>query len=334
MKCKVKMNFFPKTIIVTGPTATGKTALAVALAERFGGEIISVDSRQVFRGMDIGSGKDLAEYGKVPYHLIDVADPGEAYDLYSFVRDARSALVDIAERRKLPILCGGSVLYLDALLKGYKLEGAKPDMELRTKLDELSLAELNSRLDELSPPDLAEFKDRDNPLRVRRAIENTLSTGRAVSLNSEDGLLANALVLGVYYPRKTVHERVEKRLDARLQAGMIDEIRDLHEKQNVPWAVLERYGLEYRHVSEYLQGKCDYALMRNTLLYSIRKFVKRQDIWFRKLERENVDIHWVENGCVETAAALTEKFLKGDPLPPGSIKLSETFYGTQSSKNH
>ena len=328
------MNFFPKTIIVTGPTATGKTALAVALAEKFGGEIISVDSRQVFRGMDIGSGKDLSEYGNVPYHLIDVAEPGEPYDLFSFVQDARRALADIVQRKKLPILCGGSVLYLDALLKGYTLAGAKPDMELRTELDKLSLAELNRKLDELAPADLAEFKDRDNALRVRRAIENTLATNRAVSLSSEAGLLDNSLVLGVYFPRKTVHERVEKRLDARLQEGMIDEIHDLHEKKNVPWEVLERYGLEYRHVSEYLQGKCDYAVMRNTLLYSIRKFVKRQDIWFRKLEREGVDIHWVENGSVTSAADLVERFLNGESLPPSPIRLSETFYGTQSSKSY
>ena len=326
------MNFFPKTIIVSGPTATGKTALAVALAERFNGEIISVDSRQVFRGMDIGSGKDLAEYGNVPYHLIDVADPGEPYDLFAFVRDARAALKDIFQRGKLPVLCGGSVMYLDALLKGYTLNGAKPDLDLRTRLDKLSLEELNSKLNELAPADLAQFKDRDNALRVRRAIENTLSTGRAVKKDFEDGLLDDSLVLGVYYPRKTVHERVEKRLDARLQEGMIDEISNLHENHAVPWEVLERYGLEYRHVSEYLQGKCDYETMRNTLLYSIRKFVKRQDIWFRKLEREGVDIHWVENGSVEAAAGLTEKFLKGESLPDSAIKLAETFYGNQTSK--
>ena len=327
------MDFFLKTIIVTGPTATGKTALAVALAQRFNGEIVSVDSRQVFRGMDIGSGKDLAEYGDVPYHLIDVADPGEPYDLYAFVHDARKAVKDILQRNRLPILCGGSVLYLDALLRGYTLSGARPDAELREALDKLSLEELNRRLDELAPADIAQFKERDNPLRVRRAIENTLSAGRAIVQESEAGLLENSLVLGVYFPRKTVHERVEKRLDARLQEGMIDEIRDLHEKNGVAWDVLERYGLEYRHVSEYLQGKCDYISMRNTLLYSIRKFVKRQDIWFRKLEREGVDIHWVENGNVEVTGVLAGKFLRGEQLPPSPIRLSETFYGEQSSKN-
>ena len=326
------MNFFPKTIIVTGPTATGKTALAVDLARRFDGEIISVDSRQVFRGMDIGSGKDLAEYGNIPYHLIDVADPGEPYDLFAFVRDARKALNDIVQRGKLPILCGGSVLYLDALLKGYSLDGAKPDMVLRESLDKLSLSELNCKLDELAPPDLSQIKDRDNALRVRRAIENTLAVGNAVRKNADDGLLDNSLVIGVYYPRKTVHERVESRLDSRLQQGMIDEIRYLHDEKGVAWETLERYGLEYRHVSEYLQGKCDYVSMRNTLLYSIRKFVKRQDIWFRKLEREGVNIHWVENGNADVAADLTAKFLAGEILPESKLKLSETFYGTQSSK--
>ena len=326
------MNFFPKTIIVTGPTATGKTALAVELARRFDGEIISVDSRQVFRGMDIGSGKDLAEYGDVPYHLIDVADPDEPYDLFAFVRDARSALTDIVRRNKLPVLCGGSVLYLDALLKGYSLDGAKPDMALRENLDKLSLAELNRKLDELAPPDLEQFKDRDNALRVRRAIENTLAAGSAVRRNVEAGLLENSLVIGVYYPRKTVHERVESRLDSRLQQGMIEEIKYLHDEKHVAWKTLERYGLEYRHVSEYLQGKCDYTVMRNTLLYSIRKFVKRQDIWFRKLEREGVNIHWVENGNADVAADLTTRFLAGEVLPESPLKLSETFYGTQSSK--
>ena len=224
------------------------------------------------------------------------------------------------------------MLYLDALLKGYTLDGAKPDMALRESLDKLSLTELNRKLDELDPPDLEQFKDRDNALRVRRAIENTLAVGSAVRKNADDGLLENSLVLGVYYPRKTVHERVEIRLDSRLQQGMIDEIKFLHDEKAVAWETLERYGLEYRHVSEYLQGKCDYVSMRNTLLYSIRKFVKRQDIWFRKLEREGVNIYWVENGNADVAADLTAKFLAGEVLPESKLKLSETFYGTQSSK--
>jgi tRNA dimethylallyltransferase len=321
------MDFFQQTIVVTGPTATGKTALAVRLAEIFDSEIVSVDSRQVFRYMDIGSGKDLAEYGNVPYHLLDVADPGEPYDLFTYLKQAQTAIKDIQMRGKLAILCGGSTMYLDALLRGYELTGAAPDMALRNELDKLSLAELNAKLDALAPADLAHFKDRDNPLRIRRAIENTLTTGSALSGGRDNALLDNSLIIGVYFPRSVVHQRVELRLDARLQEGMIDEVRNLHEQHQVPWEVLERYGLEYRYVSQYLQGVLDYETMRNTLLFSIRKFVKRQDIWFRKMERENICIHWVKEGNVNEAADLCKRFLAGEALPESPIKLSETFYG-------
>jgi tRNA dimethylallyltransferase len=326
------MSFFPETIVVTGPTATGKTALAVKLAEYFNGEIVSVDSRQVFRHMDIGSGKDLGEYGNVPYHLLDVVDPGEPYDLFTYLDQAKKALQDIAARGKMPLLCGGSTMYLDALLRGYELSGAAPDMELRNLLDQLSLEELNARLDELAPPDLDSFKDRDNALRLRRAIENTLATGKACCVGNDDTLLKNSLVLGVYFPRQEVHQRVENRLDSRLAEGMIDEVKNLHEVYGVSWEVLERYGLEYRYVSLYLQGKLDYKSMRDQLLYSIRKFVKRQDIWFRKMERENIDIHWVMRGNFDEARSLVEKFLAHEPLPDSPVKLSETFYGNKINK--
>ena len=277
--------------------------------------------------MDIGSGKDLAEYGNVPYHLLDVADPGEPYDLFTYLKQAQAAIKDIQMRGKLAILCGGSTMYLDALLRGYELTGAAPDMALRNELDKLSLTELNAKLDALAPADLAHFKDRDNPLRIRRAIENTLNTGSAMSMGKSNALLDSALILGVYFPRSVVHQRVELRLDARLQAGMIEEVRNLHEQHQVPWEVLERYGLEYRYVSQYLQGVLDYETMRNTLLFSIRKFVKRQDIWFRKMERENICIHWVKEGNVNEAADLCKRFLAGETLPESPIKLSETFYG-------
>lgn len=321
------MSFFPATIIVTGPTATGKTALAVDLAEKFNGEIVSVDSRQVYKHMDIGSGKDLAEYGDIPYHMIDVAEPGTVFDLFSFVPQAFAAVENIAARGKLPILCGGSTMYLDALLRGYSLNGAKPDMVLRNELDKLSLEELNSKLDSLMPPDLAEFKERDNPLRVRRAIENTLTCGCAVITERHGGLLENSLILGVYYPRKEVHARVELRLDERLQHGMIEEIKALHEVNAVPYENLERYGLEYKFVSLYLQNVLDYSAMRDQLLFAIRKFVKRQDIWFRKMEREGVNIHWLLRGDRAEAQMMVQKFLNGEALPESPIKLSETFYG-------
>jgi tRNA dimethylallyltransferase len=326
------MSFFPETIVVTGPTATGKTALAVKLAQIFNGEIVSVDSRQVFKHMDIGSGKDLAEYGSVPYHLIDVVDPGKPYDLYTYLAQAQAALRDIAARGRLPILCGGSTMYLDALLRNYTLSGAAPDMALRSELDQLTLEQLNARLDELAPSDLDSFKDRDNALRIRRAIENTLACGKACCSSGDNALLDKSLILGVYFPRNEVHKRVEMRLDARLAEGMIEEVKALHDIHSVPWETLERYGLEYRYVSLYLQGKLEYKAMRDQLLYSIRKFVKRQDIWFRKMERENINIHWLLHGNINEAKELTEKFLAHAPLPESFIKLSQTFYGNTPNK--
>jgi len=321
------MSFFPETIVITGPTATGKTALAVKLAQIFDGEIVSVDSRQVYRHMDIGSGKDLSEYGCVPYHLIDVADPGTPYDLFTYLEQAQAAIRNIASRGRLPILCGGTTMYLDALLRGYALQGAPPDAALRQELDQLPLAELNKKLDELAPADLAEFKDRCNPLRVRRAIENALSCGRCGCVKNSGALLANSLIIGVYFPRPEVHKRVEIRLDERLKNGMIEEIKALHDVHNVSFEALDRYGLEYRYVARYLQGLMDYQTMRNTLLYSIRKFVKRQDIWFRKMERENINIHWIPRGDINEAGELVRKFLAHQELPPSPIKLSEIFYG-------
>lgn len=326
------MRDFPKTLAVTGPTATGKTALAVWLAREFSGEIISVDSRQVFRGMDLGTGKDLEEYGGVPYHLIDVADPGEEFDLHRFVTLAEAARAAVAARGHLPILAGGSTLYLDALLRGYELPGSAPDPEFRAELDRRTLAELNAALDKLNPPGLAQFRDRDNRLRVRRAIEIVRTTGQLPPESRRDRRPVEAtLILGVYYPRDEVRKRIEQRLDARLAAGLVDEVAMLH-RNGVSWERLERFGLEYRYVAELLQNKLDFNVMRDTLLDRIRQFAKRQDIWFRKMEREGVAIHWLPGGDREAARRLTAAFLAGEALPPPALRMAETHYGPQSSR--
>ena len=275
-----------KIVAVTGPTATGKTALAVALARRFDAEIVSVDSRQVYRHMDIGTGKDLDEYGEVKYHLIDIADPAtEVYDLARFCRDAAAAICDIAARGRNIILCGGTALYLAALLENYELPGGK-----------------------LSPRETGKVRERQNP----------------------DGepsfklpFRAEYLVLGVLFPRQVVRERIAVRLDARLAAGMIDEIRDLTEKYGVSPEKLEFFGLEYREVGRYLKGECSFEEMRGTLLDRIRQFAKRQDIFFRKLEREGSRIYWLPEGRFSTAAELVEKFLSGAPLPPVTYRLAD-----------
>ena len=275
-----------KIVAVTGPTATGKTALAVALARRFDAEIVSVDSRQVYRHMDIGTGKDLDEYGGVKYHLIDIADPAtEVYDLARFCRDASNAVLDIAARDKNIILCGGTALYLAALLNDYELPGGK-----------------------LSPR-------QPGKARERQAADGAPSFKLP--------FMADHLVLGVLFPRAVVRERIAARLDARLAAGMIDEVRDLTEKYGVPMEKLEFFGLEYREVGRYLKGECTREEMRDTLLDRIRQFVKRQDIFFRKLEREGNAIYWLPEGNFAQAEALVRKFLAGEPLPPVVYRLAD-----------
>ena len=280
------MNEKLKIVAVTGPTATGKTALAVALARRFDAEIVSVDSRQVYRHMDIGTGKDLDEYGEVKYHLIDIADPAtEVYDLARFCRDASTAVLDIAARGRNIILCGGTALYLAALLKSYELPGGK-----------------------LSPREAGKVRERQNP------------DGEP---SFKFPFRAEYLVLGVLFPRQVVRERIAARLDARLAAGMIDEIRDLTEKYGVPQEKLEFFGLEYREVCRYLNGECSYEEMRGTLLDRIRQFAKRQDIFFRKLEREGNRIYWLPQGDFSQAEMLVRKFLAGDPLPEITYRLAD-----------
>lgn len=279
-----------KTLVVTGPTATGKTALAVKLARLYPAEIVSADSRQVYRGMDVGTGKDLDEYGLVPHHLIDVADPGhEVYNLSRFMRDAYRAIWEIASRGKLPILCGGTALYLAALLNGYRLPGgALPPREKGVE-------------------------------RVRQNPEHEESFKPPFELDP--------LILGVYYPRREVHARIEARLDDRLTDGMVDEVRNLHEINGVSFDQLEFFGLEYREVSRYLKQECTLLEMRNTLLYRIRQFAKRQDIFFRKLEREGHPIHWLKAGKDPDPCELLEKFLNNEPLPPPAFRLCDINYG-------
>lgn len=277
-----------KIAVITGPTATGKTALAVELAKEFSGEIISVDSRQVYRGMDIGSGKDLAEYGDVPYHLIDIADPAtDTYNLFEFCSDAFAAIEDISNRGKLPILCGGTALYLNALLQSYHLPGGK--------LPERRTGEPRTRQDGTEPAFVPPFA-------------------------------LDALVMGVYFPRKTVRARIEARLDARFASGMIDEVKRLHDS-GVPYEKLEFFGLEYREIARYLQNLCSFEEMRETLLNRIRQFAKRQDIFFRKMERENINIYWLNEGKEPDPRKLLRDFIANNTLPEIGFKLCEHHNG-------
>ena len=235
-------------VCVLGPTASGKTRYAVQLAHALGSaEIISADSRQVYRGMDIGTGKDLAEYGDEPYHLIDIADPGDGYNVHRFQEDFHAAFDLIRSRGAVPILCGGTGLYITAVTSGYDFETKKP----------------------LSAPSPVILSEAKNPLAPRTFFIGTLVT------------------------REVRNARIDARLDARLQEGMVDEIRGLLDS-GVPASVLLGYGLEYKFVTQYLLGELSYDEMREHLAIAIHQFAKRQMTWFRGMERSGVRIHWVE----------------------------------------
>ena len=325
----------PKNLIITGPTATGKTELAVSLAEKYNGEIVSADSRQVYRGMDIGTGKDLKSYSRngreIPFHLIDIVPPDEEYNLMRFTQDAASAIENILKKGKLPIIAGGTPLYIDALISEYKMEGGGVDKNLRNSLKELETEKLLKILESTSSEAYEKLNNSQNRNRIIRIIEK-LRTEKT----EHRGLLPTAtewLILGVYYHRKTVHSRIEERLKERAADGMIEEVEYLHNKEGVSWERLEFFGLEYKYIALFLQGKLSYNEMYNQLLIKIRQFAKRQDIWFRKMEREGHIIHWIPDGDITKASELVEKFLNDIPLPAPEIRISEIDYGISEGKN-
>jgi tRNA dimethylallyltransferase len=320
-----------KTIVVLGPTASGKTGLGLFLARRFQGEIVCADSRQVYRGLDLGTGKDLDDYTRelptVRHHLIDIADPSEEYHLFRFVNDARMAIDDIVSRHLLPIIVGGTPLYLNALLDGYHLDGAAPDPGLRQQLESLDTPSLLTLLKEESAG-YYERVDKENRRRIIRAIEIVRTSG---PIPPAPALRPDALLLAPYFDRKIIHARIKKRLDDRLAAGMIDEVKTLHEQQLVSWERLDWFGLEYRFIAKHLQGQLSYQEMREQLFISICQFCKRQDIWFRKMEREGKTIHWLPDGDRELASQLVQLHLQGKAQPPPKIQLKDIFYGPKTS---
>lgn len=283
----------PDLLVVLGPTASGKTRLAVALARSLGGEIVSADSRQVYRGLDIGTGKDLEEYGEVPYHLIDIADPGEEFNVFEFQRRAFAAFETIRSRGRLPILAGGTGLYLDAVLRGYRLVEVPENPVLREELAGLSDVALVERLERSGRP-LHNTTDVTDRKRLVRAIE--IAQGEAEAAAGLPPLPEiRPLVLGIRWEREALRRRITARLRQRLEEGMIEEVERLH-ASGVGWETLEFYGLEYRFVARHLQGKLSRNDMFQKLNSAIHEFARKQETWFRRMERQGTEIRWV-NGA-------------------------------------
>ncbi len=278
-------------LVILGATAGGKTGLAVKVARYLEGEIISADSRQVYRGMDLGTGKDLFEYGEIPYHLIDIAEPGSEYNVFQFQRDCFAALEDIWKRCKLPILCGGTGMYLDAVLSGYRLVAVSPDPELRKELEIYSDDALRQKLLQLKPEqhNKTNLEERE---RLIRAIEIAIGEEKVVGMLPPLPQLFPR-VFGIRWPREILRQRIGVRLRQRLEAGMIDEVRQLHES-GVAWEKLEFYGLEYRLIAQYLQGKLNRNDMEQKLRSAIGQFAKRQETFFRRMEKRGINIHWLD----------------------------------------
>lgn len=325
-----------KIIMVLGPTASGKTKFGVNLAANINGEIIGADSRQVYRGLDIGSGKDLAEYTlpdgrNVPYHLIDIREPGEEYSLADFLTDADRAINDIASRGKVPCIVGGTALYLHGLLSAYQLQGGAPDMTARNELRQLTNAQLRDTLRALDENNPILTKEPENRIRLIRAIE--LARGGDPDAAREPDLSTDReyLIFGVLRDRETVRRNIELRLRQRLeQENMLEEGRRLH-AQGMTYERMEFLGLEYRAMALFLQGKTTEEEMFETLLAKIRQFAKRQDSWFRKLERDGFPIHWMAPEKVEDAVGLANRFLAGEDPGEPVFRLSNVNYGAQNT---
>lgn len=278
--------------VVTGPTASGKTSKAVALAKHINGEIISADSRQLYRMMDLGTGKDLEEYGEIPYHLIDIRNPGYKYNLFEYLRDFELAYKDIQSRGKSAILCGGTGLYVESVLKGIKMPQVPENKELRAKLSSLSLNELTDILKRYKT--LHNTTDVDTAKRAIRAIEiqEYYHNNPHLEAVTEPHPISNALVIGIDIDRDDRRKRITKRLHARLNNGMVDEVKRILESGVNPNDLIY-YGLEYKFLTKYVIGELSYNEMVSQLEIAIHQFAKRQMTWFRGMERRGFHINWV-----------------------------------------
>tara|TARA_Y100001970_G_scaffold237631_1_gene298257 strand:+ start:1221 stop:2153 length:933 start_codon:yes stop_codon:yes gene_type:complete len=284
-------------IVITGPTATGKTKAAVNIAYQFNGEIISADSRQIYKGMDIGTGKDLNEYiingNPIPYHLIDILDPTDNYSVYQFQRDFLSSYNQIKDRKKIPILCGGTGLYIESILLKYRLQNAPgPNQDLRQSLQEKSTEELLDLFQNISPNKYQDPSKKDTRNRIIRSIEIELdktTNEPDIFINQE---IDNFLVIGIQQERQNNRDLIKERLIERLEEGLIEEVEKLL-KNGLDASRLDYFGLEYRFVGNYLKKEITEEELIEKLHIAICQFAKRQMSWFRRMEKRGIKIHWV-----------------------------------------
>jgi tRNA dimethylallyltransferase len=281
-------------ITILGPTATGKTTVATHLAHAIGGEIISADSRQIYRGMDIGTGKDLSEYTvdgqSIPYHLIDIVDAGYKYNVFEYQRDFLKAYDDITQRNKPAILCGGTGLYIEAILKGYRLIQVPDNPEFRKQFEGKSLEELTQILSTYKT--LHNTTDVDTVKRAVRAIEIAEYYKHHPEIKSDYPDI-RPLIIGLDISRDERRARITRRLQARLDEGMVDEVGHLLDS-GIPADDLIYYGLEYKYLTLYITGQLTYEEMFSQLEMEIHRFAKRQMTWFRGMERRGLTIHWID----------------------------------------
>jgi tRNA dimethylallyltransferase len=285
------INKFPFNLItILGPTATGKTRVGVQAASALGGEIISADSRQVYRRMNLGTGKDLEEFGEIPYHLIDIMEAGKEFSVFDYQRSFFQVFDRIRARGKMPILVGGTGLYLESVLRGYQFREVPESEELREELSNLTKEELKEQLKKINPA-LHNTTDLTDPQRLIRAIEiASFSTAKQPPGGKRPDLVP--IVFGIKWERDILRQRISTRLKERLNQGMIEEVKKLHEA-GLSFDQLDYYGLEYRYVVLYLKGKLNRNDMVQKLNSAIHRFAKRQETWFRRMERNGITIRWV-----------------------------------------
>ncbi|MEK7557852.1 MAG: tRNA (adenosine(37)-N6)-dimethylallyltransferase MiaA [Patescibacteria group bacterium] len=306
-----------KIIVILGPTVSGKTKLAVQLAIKLNGEIVSADSRQVYREMDIGTGKDLKDYKLkiksqklkvIPYHLIDVVSPKQNFNLAKYQKLAFEAIDDILKRGKLPILVGGSGLYLQAVVDNFQLSDSKPDLNLRKELEQLTIDQLFAKIKKLSPEMAIKINnsDKNNKRRLIRYVEILLCDKEFKSKTAEEKY--RTLIIGLNPDKQILQKKIYERIISRLEKEkMVDEVKQLHQK-GLSWKKMKAFGLEYKFISLYLQNKLTYEEMIEKLTIAINQFANNQLSWFRRWERQNKKINWIKN--IIEAKKLIKVFLK------------------------